>query len=567
MGIEHFRRIFDPRFGVKQFAAAENVELPSKIMSVFIDCNGIFHNAKRGIYPKLSDEKEVKKVKKKYSKSDLKEKYLDAITDKLDQILDEFKPTHNFIIAPDGVANAAKLNQQKTRRFKPTDPREEVWGFDGRALTPGTEIMFQIDRHIKKWLKNHRNLPPNTIYSSHMDPGEGEHKIFQFVRDKMLIGDVDKGNHIVYGADGDLYILSVLCDLKNIYLHRDDEGEINYDIDKFRDGIYEKLYFDRCEEKLIFQDFALMSTFVGNDFIPKMPNLPGTFRTLMEMFKIYSRVKLHLTDEEGEIVWEHFSQFIRKVNSWKVYDEDLYLYTLYNQYNKLRYPAVGMIDYVKIKEKHTGKTVKWMERDYDPGRDEREFDRRGFEKCWYDKQFKPIDPTFYKRNGEKEYYTKKDIFNMCVDYLKIMQWFLYYYVKGYRYVSQHYFYPYRITPLTHNLNYYLRNILERGNDEILMSGIIHKSSDFKITPVHQLLSVLPPNATGIIPKEFRPLYNSTKSVNPSEYLVPPPENTNAEHHIVPLVPPINLDLINFLIVESEIIIPKKYSSVTVLTIS
>ena len=270
MGIEKFRKIFDARHGVKEFVAAADVKLPPKIMSVFIDCNGIFHNVKHSIYPKIIEKDKVKQIKKKYSKSDLKEKYLDAITDKLDDILKEFNPTHNFIIAPDGVANAAKLNQQKTRRFKPVELDEELLWFDGRALTPGTEIMFQIDKHIKKWLKNNKKLPPNTIYSSQMDPGEGEHKIFQFIRDNMLIGDVENGNHVVYGADGDLYVLSVLCNLPNMYLHRDDKGETNYDIEKFKDGIYEKLHFEGCEEKLIFQDFALITNFVGNDFIPKM---------------------------------------------------------------------------------------------------------------------------------------------------------------------------------------------------------------------------------------------------------------------------------------------------------
>ena len=217
-----------------------------------------------------------------------------------------------------------------------------------------------------------------------------------------------------------------------------------------------------------------------------------------------------------------------------------------------------MCDYEIVTEKSTGRKITRRERDYDPGRDTIEFDRRSFEKTWYEKQFKPVDPTLYKRAGEKKYYTKKDIFNMCVIYLKTIQWFLYYYIKGYKYVSQHFFYPYRITPLTHNLNYYLRDILEKGNEEMLMSGITTKSSDFKITPIHQLLSVLPPDAVSIIPKDFRPLYKGTRSVNPEEYLVPPPENTNADHHILPLVPPVNLDLVNFLIIESEIFIPKKF---------
>ncbi len=556
MGIEHFRAIFRQ---YKPFRSASIKKLPDEIMSLFIDCNGIFHNAKRGVFPSVLDEKEVARVKKKYTKSDLRKKYLTAITDKLDELIEEFHPTHNLIIAPDGVANAAKLNQQKTRRFKPDDETESVYGFDGRTLTPGTEIMFQIDKHIKKWIKNHPSLPPNIIYSSQIDPGEGEHKIFQFVRDGLLIGDTEEGNHVIFGADGDLYILSVLCELPNMFLHRDDnKPDPDYDIKKFREGILEVLGFDGCDERLIYQDFALLSTFVGNDFVSKMPNLPATYETLWEMFKVYGRIQLHLTDEEGDIIWENFSVFIKKVNRWKIKGEDSYLYS----YDKLTFPVPEMIDYMTIKEKKSGRVIPWEEGDYDQSRHTREFDQRGFENVWYNKQFKPKDATYYRREGIKEYYTKKDLFNMSVDYLKIMQWFLHYYLKGYRYVSQQFFYPYHITPLLHNLNYYLKTILDRGNEHILSSGITSVSDKgkdyFVITPIHQLLSVLPHDSKKIIPAQFRPLYDSLKCVNPTEYYVLPPENTNADYHVVPIVPPINLPLVNYLIVESGVPIPEKY---------
>jgi len=41
-------------------------------------------------------------------------------------------------------------------------------------------------------------------------PGEGEHKIFQYIRQEISKKDYDKStHHCVYGADSDLIILSL----------------------------------------------------------------------------------------------------------------------------------------------------------------------------------------------------------------------------------------------------------------------------------------------------------------------------------------------------------------------
>jgi hypothetical protein len=103
-------------------------------------------------------------------------------------------------------------------------------------------------------------------------------------------------------------------------------------------------------------------------------------------------------------------------------------------------------------------------------------------------------------------------------------------------------------------------MIKRDQLEILDRGILHSPDDFQITPIHQLMSVLPPPSASLIPKEFRALYPNTRSINPDEYLILTPENTDEIYHHNPLIPPINLKLIDMLIKESEIPIPKKYQT-------
>jgi 5'-3' exoribonuclease 1 len=537
MGIEKFRKIFHRR----PFRESENVKLPDEIDSLFFDANGILHRAKDDTFPVLEESGESAR---KYSKQGLAKAYLNRVIERIEEEIKKFNPQKNLIIAVDGVANAAKIQQQKTRRFSPKE--KEYYSFDGNSLTPGTEIMVKIDKKIRGWLKkNKENLPPNTIYSSHMEPGEGEHKIMDLIRRGNVEGD---GAHIIYGSDGDLYILAALSPLKNLYIYRDDGGTI-YSIEIFKKAIYEKLSFDGCKKKLLYQDFALLVIFVGNDFVPKFPNLPGTGDTLSDIiFKVYAREKKHLTDRENNIKWKNFASFLGRLNGWNVNGMDTYHYT----YTKLEYPTKEVGDYLTILDSD-GKKIEWKEGNFDQSRHTSRFDRRGFEEVWYQKQFRPQKNKLYKNAGaDGVYYTKKDVFEMCVSYLRVLQWNQYYYTRGYREVSDHFFYPYRITPLLHNLSFYLNSILHRNNERILTQKIYKKRDDFVITYIHQLLSVLPPSSISLIPKEYHPLYRHLKVINPEKYICPFPENTDAAHHVVPLIPPINLTLVEALLKEMEI---------------
>ena len=181
--------------------------LPENISSLFIDANGIFYSAAAKVYltgtnklgEPLHTASERKKLMKR-SRKNLEKKHLDIIIEKLKDHIDAVKPKDNLIIAVDGVVNVAKMNQQKQRRIGNSVEIDPYEIFDKTSLTPGTEFMKKIDERIESWLSTYDGyLPKKTIYSSHLNPGEGEHKIFDYIRRGDII-EAD-GYHVVNGLD------------------------------------------------------------------------------------------------------------------------------------------------------------------------------------------------------------------------------------------------------------------------------------------------------------------------------------------------------------------------------
>lgn len=519
MGIESF-------FGgyiIKNYKKCVEKKLPEKVTSLFVDCNGIFHNCAQKVYG--YGEFEGAGMPRQDTNTLVIE-----IQNKIEEILKVCAPENNFVLAPDGVAVAAKLNQQKSRRFISAATRSI--SFDSNQFTPGTDLMIKLDEKLRGWLKfNKKLLPKNIIYSSHLDPGEGEHKIFQFIREKKIMnGD---GAHVLYGLDSDLIVLSLLCPLEKIYLMREDYRSL-VNIDRLRELIKDKFEFEGCNRNRLIKDFSVLIMFAGNDFLPKLPSFTKIDNFMEILTRLYISTKKHLVDESDNI---DFTTLYKILNRFKDVENRLLVKNVKEGLHKYPYPEL----------------IKCITEDGT-------LDEQRFTNLWYCKQFCPATGQLASLYEDNQYYTEAEIGKMSVEFLKTMQWVFKYYTDGYKMISNTHFYPYIYAPFGKSLFSILSMIY---SDKRKLRGRMKKIRDvgpernIEITAVHQLLSVLPKRSSKIIPVEVMSVYEKYMDIITPEEFIIKHEGTNLDWHRTALIPPVNMNLVSYALAQDT-----KYSTPT-----
>ncbi|GBF65729.1 5'-3' exoribonuclease [Trichophyton mentagrophytes] len=161
-----------------------------------------------------------------------------------DRVVNMVRPRKVLMIAVDGVAPRAKMNQQRSRRFrsaqdakaedekkvefakllkkqkrgkKDVTVAEEVitktW--DTNVITPGTPFMDILALALRYWVAYKLSTDPGweklkVIISDATVPGEGEHKIMEFIRSQRACPEYDPNTrHVIYGLDADLIMLGL----------------------------------------------------------------------------------------------------------------------------------------------------------------------------------------------------------------------------------------------------------------------------------------------------------------------------------------------------------------------
>jgi len=139
-------------------------------------------------------------------------------------VSDIIKPKELIYMAIDGVAPRAKINQQRSRRYRSGNETE-------------IELKFR-DTHFPEKVerKDNRNIRNDYIYSADPQwhnltiifsgpnvPGEGEHKIMDFIRKQKLLDDYNPNTkHCLFGQDGDLIMLGLASHEPNFCLLREE---------------------------------------------------------------------------------------------------------------------------------------------------------------------------------------------------------------------------------------------------------------------------------------------------------------------------------------------------------
>lgn len=122
------------------------------------------------------------------------------------------QPSKVLYLAVDGVAPRAKMNQQRSRRFRSAKEMEvtesEILArnkggklpeagkrFDSNCITPGTDFMLKLSLTLQKWVEFKMKTDPfwkdgaDVIVSGPDVPGEGEHKVMDFIRETRELGE------------------------------------------------------------------------------------------------------------------------------------------------------------------------------------------------------------------------------------------------------------------------------------------------------------------------------------------------------------------------------------------
>jgi 5'-3' exoribonuclease 1 len=250
----------------------------------------------------------------------------------VDRLFHVVAPRKVFFMAVDGVAPRAKMNQQRARRFraamgvslaaerarKAGDPLPDMSTvFDSNCITPGTDFMAHLSDALhffvhKKIAEDRAWRRCRIILSGHDVPGEGEHKIQEFIRhSKSQPGWEPNQSHVVHGLDADLIMLGLTTHEPNFCLLREEVltararagiplGKETFWVlhlavlrEYLRIEFETQLPFEFDIERVI-DDFIVMCFFVGNDFLPNLPYLDIADGSLDKIFEAYKKLLPHM---------------------------------------------------------------------------------------------------------------------------------------------------------------------------------------------------------------------------------------------------------------------------------
>jgi len=222
----------------------------------------------------------------------------DNIYNSIMEIISKFSPKKTFICF-DGVAPLSKMVQQKQRRYKSHLTKRilnQSKSFNSNCITPGTLFMNELNNYLKLKIND------TMILSGSDEPGEGEYKIFNYIRN-----EPDDLNHIIYGLDADLIMLSLLQLPKHIYLYRetkyfkylkyiDEKVDYILDIDLLGKQINILMNKDGIRE------YCFLCFLCGNDFLPHFPSINIRNNGIEHLLEHYKLCNANLI-EKDKIVW------------------------------------------------------------------------------------------------------------------------------------------------------------------------------------------------------------------------------------------------------------------------
>ena len=204
--------------------------------NLYIDMNGIIHpcsHPEHGPQPQTEEE------------------MYENVCRYVDRLFRAIRPRKLLYLAIDGVAPRAKMNQQRSRRFRSAQeareqlqleesireelqrnggtnappPPKKPW--DSNVITPGTPFMIRLAEFLRFYIRKRITTDKawktiRVVFSDASIPGEGEHKIMSHIRLQRSQPGYDPNLvHILHGLDADLIMLALATHEAHFYISRE----------------------------------------------------------------------------------------------------------------------------------------------------------------------------------------------------------------------------------------------------------------------------------------------------------------------------------------------------------
>jgi len=398
-----------------------------------------------------------------------------AILEKINECIKITGVTDTIYIAIDGPAPRMKMEQQRQRRLK-SSKEKKLW--DTNQITPGTPFMKRLNQFLEKEIKKFDIL---TVLSDSNEPGEGEHKIMEY-----LDTNVDDDSVcVVYGLDADLIMLSMIRKQNILLLRERTEYNIeglncNYiylQINSLKRYLVEDIkdidpdtHF-KIDDNRILTDYLFYSFLLGNDFVVPSPCNLMRYGGEELLRRCYSELHsenfglFYLIEDDYTINRENFLKFIEKLSKMEKTHIDKTLQKRHN--NEYRH---------RKRFSHFLQKIKSLD-------DIKKYTEDDFNKCDLSQnyeQFVRFSPSIFRENEDlvfknekyrNRYYSyniyktynidpsiknilEKDVFKICEDYMKTIEWTLQYYFK--ECPEWRWYYKHDFAPLIIDLYEYLK---------------------------------------------------------------------------------------------------------------
>ncbi|XP_037537485.1 5'-3' exoribonuclease 1 [Nematolebias whitei] len=530
MGVPKFYRWISERYPCLSEVVKEH-KIP-EFDNLYLDMNGIIHQCSHpndeDVHFRISEEK-----------------IFADIFHYLEVLFRIIKPRKVFFMAVDGVAPRAKMNQQRGRRFRsakeaedkikkalekgevlPTEAR-----FDSNCITPGTDFMARLQEQLKYFV--HSKLSTDKLWqnvkvylSGHETPGEGEHKIMEFIRSENAKPNHDPNTrHCLYGLDADLIMLGLTSHEPNFSLLREEvrfvkksqkritapeettfhllhlslmREYIDYEFSELKSRMGSDYDLER-----IIDDWILMGFLVGNDFIPHLPHLHINHDALPLLYKTYISVLPSLggyLNENGHLNLRNFEKYMEKLSEFdREHFSEVFVDLKWFESkigNKYLNESAGLAAEEEAGSKTSrDSALTSVEKVTGDGKgalggDEEEEDDL------FETEFRQYKRTYYMTKMGVDVVSDEFLAEQAQCYVEGIQWILHYYYHGVQ--SWSWYYPFHYAPFLSDI----RNV----------SGLeLTFDLGKPFMPFQQLLAVLPSASQSLLPDCYRDLMTSTNS--------------------------------------------------------